>query len=71
MRKEKFHRTLFVYSKDGKVKCLSPGEAAVTTLGDKGWVHTATIDPARWIEAISNGLRDPSDALDELQFSKK
>lgn len=33
-----------------------------------GWSHTATIDPARWIEAMANGNTNPSDMLDELQF---
>jgi hypothetical protein len=33
-----------------------------------GWKHTATIDPARWIEAMANGHQEPSDMLDEIQF---
>jgi hypothetical protein len=34
---------------------------------DIGWRHTATIDPARWIEAMANGNTEPSDMLDELR----
>lgn len=63
MSKEKYYRTLFVYAKDGAVKCLSPSQAATTTLGDKGWRHIATIDPATWIEALCNGNIDPNDSL--------
>ena len=63
-------RMLFIYAKDGRVKCYSaeeirPIESAVKK---DGWHHTATIDPARWIEAMANGSEDPSDILDEIQF---
>jgi hypothetical protein len=61
---------LFIYAKEGRVKCLTVDEAHEEKLTSEGWTHTATIDPARWIEFIANGKRDPSDMLDELQFSK-
>lgn len=60
---------IFIYAKEGKVKCLTPDEARGEKLTSEGWTHTATIDPARWIEAMANGQRDPSDMLDEIQFS--
>lgn len=60
---------LFIYAKEGKVKCLTPYEASGEKLTSEGWTHTATIDPARWIEAMANGYRNPSDMLDEIQFS--
>ena len=61
---------LFIYAKEGKIKCLTVDEAHEEKLTSEGWTHTATIDPSRWIEAMANGQRDPSDMLDELQFSK-
>ena len=59
---------LFIYSKEGKINCLTIDEAYGEKLTSEGWTHTATIDPARWIEAMANGQRDPSDMLDEIQF---
>ena len=55
-------------AKDGAIRCLSPNEARrdQDMLLDAGWRHTATIDPARWIEAMANGAKDPSDMLDEI-----
>jgi hypothetical protein len=61
-------RYLFIYAKEGKVKCLTVDQAHEEKLTSEGWAHTATIDPARWIETMANGQRDPSDMLDELQF---
>ena len=63
MSKEKYYRTLFVYAKDGVVQCLSPSQAAVTTISDKGWKHIATIDPATWIASLCNGNIDPNDIV--------
>jgi hypothetical protein len=61
---------LFVYALDGVIKCLFAEEIQEAELAAEGWKHTATIDPARWIEAIANGHDDPSDILDELQFTR-
>ena len=61
---------LFIYAKEGRVKCLTVDEAHEEKLTSEGWTHTATIDPARWIEAMANGQRNPSDMLDEIQFTK-
>ena len=65
-----FGRLLFVYALNGVVKCFSADEIRPleSAMLDIGWKHTATIDPARWIEAMANGNNDPSDMLDELQF---
>ena len=65
----KLNRMLFIYALDGVIKCLSADEIQETELIAAGWKHTATIDPALWIEAMANGKEDPSDMLDELQFS--
>jgi hypothetical protein len=65
----KLNRMLFIYALDGVIKCLSAEEIQEAELAAEGWKHTATIDPARWIEAMANGNDDPSDMLDELQFS--
>ena len=64
-----YSRTLFVWSKDGAVRCFSPDE--IGPVGTEAWraaggKHTATIDPARFIETMANGRMDCSDMLDEL-----
>jgi hypothetical protein len=61
---------LFIYAKEGKIKCLTVDEAHEEKLTSEGWTHTATINPARWIEYMANGDEDPSDMLDEIQFKK-
>jgi hypothetical protein len=65
----KLNRLLYIYGINGLIKCLSADEIQETELIAAGWKHTATIDPALWIEAMANGKEDPSDMLDELQFS--
>jgi hypothetical protein len=67
-----FGRMLFIYAKDGRVKCYSADEIRPieSEVKGDGWHHTATIDPARWIEAMANGSEDPSDILDEIQFKQ-
>lgn len=59
---------LFIYAKEGRIKCLTVDEAHEEKLTSEGWSHTATINPTSWIEAMANGNQDPSDMLDELQF---
>lgn len=63
-------RMLFVYALNGVIKCLSAEEIRQfeSAMLYIGWKHTATIDPARWIEAMANGKSEPSDMLDELKF---
>jgi len=68
-RADKIDQILFIYALNGRIKCLSVEEIEEPLLLAEGWKHTATIDPARWIEAMANGNDDPSDMLDELQFS--
>ena len=65
----KLNRMLFIYALNGVIKCLSADEIQETELIAAGWKHTATIDPALWIQHMANGNDDPSDMLDELQFS--
>lgn len=59
-------RMLFVYALNGVIKCLSAEEIRQfeSAMLDIGWKHTATIDPARWIEAMANGRTELSDMLD-------
>jgi len=66
----KLDRMLFIYALNGVIKCYSAEEIreVEARLLDEGWKHTATIDPARWIEAMANGHQEPSDMLDEIQF---
>jgi len=61
---------LFVYAKQGKVQCLTGDQAKNGHMDmlENGWNHTATIDPARWIESLCMGHGDPIDMIDELQF---
>ena len=65
-----FGRVLFVYAKDGRIRCYSGDEIRPIQqqVRADGWTHTATIDPARWIEAMANENHEPSDMLNELQF---
>ena len=65
----KLDRMLFIYALNGKIKCLSAEEIQEDELLAAGWKHTATIDPARWIEEMANGHNEPSDMLDEIQFA--
>lgn len=66
--KVKLNRMLFIYALDGVIKCLSAEEIQEAELAAEGWKHTATIDPARWIESMANWHEDPSDMLDQIQF---
>lgn len=59
---------LFIYAKEGMIRCLNGNDSIKENPIAEGWTHTATIDPAKWIEAMANGQRDPSDMLDEIQF---
>ena len=70
MKTIRLDRMLFIYALDKMIKCYSDQELldVEARLLEEGWKHTATIDPARWIENIANGNEDPSDMLDELQF---
>jgi hypothetical protein len=63
---------LFIYAKEGRVRCYTAEEirGKEIQMALQGWKHTATINPARWIEAMANGYREPSDMLDEIQFTK-
>lgn len=62
------NRMLFIYALESVIKCLSAEEIQEAELLAEGWQHTATIDPARFIEAMANGYQEPSDMLDKIQF---
>ena len=66
----KLDRILFIYALEGVIKCLSAQEVpeSESMMLAAGWKHTATIDPARWIEEMANGHQEPSDMVDEIQF---
>lgn len=51
---------VFVYAKDGKIRCLTTGQGAeMDALEKEGWKHTATLNTVFWIEAlVNNGYAD-------------
>lgn len=58
---------LFVYAKDGVIRCLTMQQSLdMKRFIEPDWKHTATIDPARWIEALANkGITQ--EAINELK----
>lgn len=46
--------TIFVYAKDGNIKCLTleQAKAQQAVLKNEGWIHTTTLDPCRFIESL-------------------
>lgn len=49
--------TIFVYAKDGKIKVLdleSALDGGEEKLKNEGYIHTATLDPCRFIEYLCN-----------------
>jgi hypothetical protein len=58
---------LFIYSKDGVIKCLTMQQSLDMEPFIKGqWKHTATIDPAKWIEVLVNN-RNGLELIDEVK----
>lgn len=58
-----------VYSKNGSITTLAASSdiSCHEELIKEGWVHTATIAPDKWIEALMNGTPDnANDMMDEL-----
>jgi hypothetical protein len=45
---------IYVFSKDGLIKCLGNLAYEHLELLDDGWIHTATLDPCRYIESLHN-----------------
>lgn len=45
---------VYVFSKDGIIKCLSDDQVQHMELIDSGWTHTATLDPCLYIESLHN-----------------
>ena len=60
---------LFIYAKDGVIHCLTMQQSIdmkPLIEGKWAWKHTATIDPAKWIEAlVHNG--NATDMINELK----
>ena len=59
-------RVVFVYARDGEVKCFNHAEAlecAAQMLRD-GWKQTGSLDGAKWIEHLCNDAGS-SDLTDE------
>ena len=69
MNESQYNRTLFVYVLNDVVKCFSADEirGIEPAMLDIGWKHTATIDPARWIEALCNGYYNDKKMIEELR----
>jgi hypothetical protein len=64
---------LRIYSKKGQIiaRHLDDSNAGLdhALLIEDNWLHTATIDPAKWIEALMNGTtQNCDDMMDELNF---
>ena len=58
---------LIIYAKDGEVRCLTMQQSIdMQPLIEPHWKHTATIDPAKWIEAlVRNG--NATEMINELK----
>jgi hypothetical protein len=58
---------LFIYAKNGRIKCLNLKQSLEMEpfIGGQ-WKHTATIDPAKWIEALAND-KDGIELIEELK----
>ena len=58
---------LFIYAKDGKIRCLTTGQGPeMDALEKSGWKHTATLNTVHWIEALVNG-DDAAELIEELK----
>jgi len=68
---ERMARTLFVFEKDGKIKCLSPRECFFFDLEQHGWKQSACLDPARWIEFLANSGNNQKEIVDDLLNNKR
>lgn len=57
---------VFVYAKDGKIRCLTGTQPMEMNVLKHGWKHTATINTVRWIEALVNG-NNADELINELK----
>lgn len=59
LHNDQINYIIFVYARDGEVKCMNYYESIhfAAQMVREGWKHTATISPARWIEALANGKK--------------
>lgn len=59
---------LFVYAKDGKIRCLTTDQAIeMDALKEKDWKHTATLNSVLWIEALVNSNFNVDCMINELK----
>jgi hypothetical protein len=60
-----------VFTRQGYVKLLSADPYCKDPIPapSDGWEYVRDIDAVEFIESMANGYRDPSDLLDELQFT--
>ncbi len=68
LHNDQINYIIFVYARDGGVRCLNYYESihfAAQMVRD-GWKHTATIDPAIWIEHLCNDAVT-DDKINELK----
>ena len=58
---------LFIYAKEGVIRCLTMQQSIdMKPLIEGQWKHTATIDPAKWIEALVNNGK-ATEMINELK----
>lgn len=58
---------VFIYTKKGKIKCLSLDESIKqhSKLLESGWTHTRTIDACMYIMGLYE--HEPSDLINEIK----
>jgi hypothetical protein len=64
---------VFVYAKEGKIKCLSLEEAKKQSKGliEDGWVHTQTLDPCLFIQYLHNDCDGDDLAIEIISLRKE
>lgn len=45
---------VFVFAKEGLIKCTNNDPAKHFNLIDDGWIHTTILDPCQYIESLHN-----------------
>ena len=68
MNETQYNRTLFVYVLNDVVKCFSADEllGMKPAMLDIGWKHTATLEPAVWIEHLMNNPAERAKQIESL-----
>ncbi|WP_439132425.1 hypothetical protein [Polaribacter sp.] len=65
---------IFIYAKDKKIKCLTHTESLERNkqLLSVGYIHTATLDPCRFLEHLhNNDLSVPGDLFNSVKDLSK